>query len=74
MPRGRIAGNFSLAKFNVTLDGLCVQPLGMLADSMQGNPNVTASGNCARRCAGKSQIHPAQKCPSHGGIWTPSIT
>jgi len=45
LTRGRIAGRaFSLGKFKVTLDYFCGGPIiGMLVDSMRGNPDVITS-------------------------------
>jgi len=40
---GRIAGDFWLGKFNMTLDCFCGRPIGTLVNSMQENPDVTRS-------------------------------
>jgi len=55
---GQIAGEFSLGKFYVTLDCFCGQPVGVLVNSMRGNPDIRATGNGARQHAGKSRRHP----------------
>jgi len=68
------SGDFSSRKFNVTLDCFCSQPIRMLVASMWGNPDVRATGNSARRHAGKSRRHPLQECPSGGGPGAPSNT
>jgi len=65
-------GDFSSGKFNVTLDCFCGRPIGMLDDSMRGNPDVRATG------IGGVQENPdvisPQKYPFPCGPWTPSNT
>jgi len=45
------------------LDCFSGRPIGTLVDTMRGNPNARATGNGARRCAGKSRRHSAQEFP-----------
>jgi len=40
LTRGRIAGRFSLEKFNMTLECFCGRPIGTLVDSKRENPDV----------------------------------
>ena len=58
----------------VTLDCFCGQPIIMLVNSMQGNPDIRAARNGACRCVEKSQCHPPQKCPFPWGSGSPSNT
>ena len=51
LTRGCIAGDFSLGKFNVTLDCFCCWPIGTTVDSMRENPDVI----------------PPKSAPSRGG-------
>jgi len=54
MTTGRTAGeDFSLGKFNVTLDCFCGQPIGMLVDSMWANPDIRATWKGGRQREGK---------------------
>jgi len=39
----RIAGGFSLGKFNLTVDCFCGQPIGTVVDSMRANPDGIVS-------------------------------
>ena len=63
-------GDVSLEKFNVIPNCFCDRPIGTLVDSMWGNSDVRATGNGARRCAGKSRRHLPQKRPSPKRTWT----
>ena len=60
---GFFTGDFLLGKFNVTLDCFYGRPVGMLVDSMQGNPDVRVTGNSSWQRAGKSWHHPHSKVP-----------
>jgi len=51
---GRIEKDFSLGKFNVTLDCFWRWPIGTLVDSMRGNPYII----------------PLKRVPSRGEICT----
>jgi len=66
-------GDFSLVKFNATLDCFSGHPMRTLVDSMWENNDVRATGNSGQQRAGKSWRHPL-KCPFPWGIWTPSNT
>jgi len=65
-------GDFSSGKFNATLDCFCSQPVGMLFDSMQGNPDVKATGNGTQWHAEKSWRRHSSKLPLYGRSQTSS--
>jgi len=58
--------DFSLGKFNVTLNCFCGWPIGMLANTMWGNSNVRVIGNGAWWEAGNFRHHPLKSAPSCG--------
>jgi len=66
--RGRIAGKISsLGKFNVTLDYFCGWPIGMLVNSMRGNPDVRATSDGASGTRENPDLILLKSAPSHGG-------
>jgi len=65
LSRGCIVGDFSLGKFNVTLDCFCSWPVGMLINSMWGNPNFRVIGNDARWCVGNSRRYALKSAASY---------
>jgi len=60
-----------LEKFNVTLYCFCGRPIGMLVESMQGNPSIMATGYGARQGVGKSRHYPPS---SHSSLRPPKYT
>jgi len=69
----------SFGQSNVTIAFACFRgrPIGTLIDSIRGTPDARATGNSARRRAGKSRRHPPSKLPlrsSHGGSGPTSNT